>query len=53
MDWLFSRLKERSTWLGLLGVAAGFGLGIEPDLAKEIVGIGTALAGLLAMLTAD
>lgn len=53
MEWLISRLRERSTWLGIVALMAGAGLKIEPELADSIMSTGLALVGLISVLTKD
>jgi len=53
MNYLIDRLAERSTWLGLIGLATGLGVGIDQELAETIIAVGASIAGLVAMLTKD
>jgi hypothetical protein len=53
MQWIFERLAERSTWLGLISLATAFGLALSPDQKEAIVGAGLALGGMVAAFTAD
>ena len=53
MQWIFERLSERSTWLGLVSLGTALGLALSPDQREAIVGGGLALGGLVAALTAD
>lgn len=52
-SYIFSRLKERSTWLGLIALATACGATIEPLLAEQIIAAGMAIAGLIGVLTKD
>ena len=52
-DYLISRLREPSTWRGIILLAAALGLSIRPDLAEAIVALGLALAGGVAVATPD
>lgn len=51
--YIFSRLKERSTWLGLIALATACGATIETVLAEQIIAAGMAIAGLVGVLTKD
>ena len=51
--YIFSRLKERSTWLGLIALATACGATIETLLAEQIIAAGMAIAGLVGVLTKD
>ena len=51
--YIFSRLKERSTWLGLIALATACGATIETVLAEQIIAAGMAIAGLIGVLTKD
>jgi hypothetical protein len=50
--WL-RRLKEPSTYAGLVGIATFFGATISPELKDAIVQAGVALAGLLLIFTRE
>jgi hypothetical protein len=51
MDYIVDRAKERSTWVGVIGVLSALGIGIEPALADAIIAVGTGLAGLIGIFT--
>ena len=51
--YIFSRLKERSTWRGLIALATACGATIETVLAEQIIAAGMAIAGLVGVLTKD
>ena len=51
--YIFSRLKERSTWLGLIALATACGATIETLLAEQIIAAGMAIAGLIGVFTKD
>lgn len=53
MQYLLSRLQERSTWLGLIALATGFGVSLKPDVSNAIITVGSSLAGVVAALTPD
>ena len=50
--YILNRLTERSTWLGLLALAA-CGATIEQALADQIIAAGMAAAGLIGIVTKD
>ena len=53
MNWLLKRLKERSTWTGIITLASIAGLNLQPEQKELIVSIGTALVALIFTFTAD
>lgn len=53
MNWLLKRLREPSTWRGLVWLATVTGLSLRPDQAEAIVAAGMALAGLLGVFLSD
>ena len=44
LEFLKNRLKEYSTWMGILMVAVSFGLKLTPDQQQAIIYLGMALA---------
>ena len=50
MDYILNRLSERSTWQGLVAIAAGVGLNLDPQLGAAIIAFGVAAAGLAHVL---
>lgn len=53
MTWLLERLREPSTWRGLIWLATACGVSLKPDLWEAITAAGMALAGLLGVVLAD
>lgn len=53
MNYIVERLKEASTWRGIIMVLTSVGVGVSPDLIAPIVSIGTGLAGLVGIFVAD
>lgn len=53
LQFVLARLKERSTWLGLVAFATALGVGITPEQGEAIAGAGLALAGLIGVFTKD
>ena len=53
MNWLLRRLREPSTWRGLVWLATVAGLSLHPDQAEAIVSAGMALAGLLGVFLVE
>jgi hypothetical protein len=52
-DWIVDRLKERSTWLGIIGLITATGMALTPDQTAAITAGGVAIAGLIATFTKD
>ena len=53
LKYIINRLSERSTWLGLIGLATACGASIETALAEQIISAGLAIAGLIGIITKD
>lgn len=53
IDFILSRARERSTWLGLISIATALGLLLTPEQSEAVVAAGMSLAGLLTTLTTD
>ena len=53
MNWWIARLKEPSTWRGLVWLLTFAGLSLKPEQSEAIIAAGIALAGLLGVLTHD
>jgi len=53
MKYFLDRLRERSTWEGLVALAMGLGLTLSPELSSAIVALGVSLVGVLRVLTKD
>lgn len=52
-SWLLGRLKEKSTWAGVLTVVTAAGVAIKPELKEAIISTGVSVAGLAAILLKD
>ena len=53
MDWLLNRLREASTWRGLVWLLTVSGVALRPDQVEAIVLTGMAIAGLLGVFLQD
>ncbi|WP_198148244.1 hypothetical protein [Elstera litoralis] len=53
MNWLFDRLAERSTWLGVVGLLSAVGVAVSPEAKEAIATAGVAVAAAIAILTKD
>jgi len=47
------RLKERSTWLGILALLTAVGVGLSPEQIEAIAASGMAAGGLILAFTKD
>lgn len=47
MNWLLRRLGEPSTWRGIVLLATGLGITMEPEKMDAIVAVGLAVVGLI------
>ncbi len=52
-NYTIARLRERSTWLGLIAIVTAFGYRISPEQAQAIITVGLGLAGLIHTVTPD
>ncbi len=48
-----SRLRERSTWLGMITILSGLGVVFSPEMTNTIITVGVTLAGGTIAATAD
>lgn len=53
MNWLLARLREPSTWRGLIWLLAALGVTVRPELWESIAALGMAVAGLLGILLTE
>ena len=53
MKYLLERLKEPSTWRGMVAVATGLGVGITPEQANAVVAFGLTIIGLIGAFFPD
>lgn len=51
--YILDRLKERSTWLGIIAFATSCGASIATELSEAIISAGVALAGIVGVVTKD
>ncbi len=52
-EYIVTRLKERSTWLGIISLVTAAGLTVSPDQTQAIATAGVGLAGVIAVFTKD
>jgi hypothetical protein len=52
-SFLLGRLKEASTWRGIIMFLTGVGVHLNPGVADGVVAIGLASVGLIGALTPD
>lgn len=50
---IFDRLKQESTWRGLIQLAIACGIGISPDQATAIIAAGVSIIGAINVLKKD
>lgn len=50
MDWIIARLKERSTWLGIVGIlTSAFALTLSDVQREAVIQTGLAIVSLIAV----
>lgn len=47
------RIRERSTWLGMIAVATACGVHISPELTEELLKVGMIIGGAISIVTKD
>lgn len=50
-DYVLARMKEPSTWRGVIYMLTALGVPIAPAMADSIIAVGLALAGLIGAVT--
>ena len=53
MSWLLNRLKEPSTWRGIVWLLTALGVSLSPESWQYLTTAGMAVAGLIGCLTAE
>jgi predicted aminopeptidase len=51
--WILDRAQEKTTWLGILGLASTVGWYIDPAVVTQITQAGTAIASLILVVTGE
>lgn len=51
--YLINRLREPSTWRGILALLTAAGVAISPEQIEAVVTTGLALIGLIGVFTSD
>lgn len=52
-EYALNRLKEPSTWRGIISLAMAAGIGIHPELMEQIISAGVAAVGLILTFKKD
>lgn len=52
-DYVLERMKEASTWRGIILLLTAAGVPIAPALADSIITVGLAIAGMIGVVTPD
>lgn len=53
MNYILERLKEPSTWRGLLALATALGVKLHPEMQEAILSTGLALIGMINVFRAE
>lgn len=53
MNWLLARLRESSSWRGIVWILTFAGVVLTPEQGEAIIAAGMALAGLLGVFLSD
>jgi len=49
LTWIIARLKEASTWRGIIGLIAAAGVAVSPEQTEGIVAAGVALVAAIEL----
>lgn len=52
-QYIFNRLREPSTWRGLVLFITALGVPLSPELMEPIIATGLAVTGLIGVMTQD
>ena len=52
-DYLLERMREPSTWRGIIMLLTAIGVPVAPAMADAIVSVDLAVAGLIGVATPD
>lgn len=50
MKQVLDRLKEPTTWRGIVAVLGVFGVALEPELQNHIIAVGVGIIGIIEIL---
>jgi len=50
---ILKKLKQESTWRGIIAVIAVFGVKLQPDMAEAIITAAVSLVGLINIVKKD
>lgn len=53
MKYVIGRLREASTWKGILAMLTAFGVAVRPDHGEAIATLGAAVFGAAAVMLPD
>lgn len=53
LKFILPRLKERSTYLGIVGLLAAVGVAVDPTYVDLALTVGAAVAGILGVIWPD
>lgn len=53
LTFIADRLRERSTWLGIVSLATALGLALTPEQSEAVIAAGIGFGGLITALTSD
>lgn len=53
MKYVLNRLKEKTTWLGLISLLTLAGVNVSPELSQAIINLGITLAAVIMIITKE
>lgn len=52
-NWILSRLKEKTTWIGITTIVSAAGITLNPEQIQLIATIGSTIIGLILTFTKE
>ncbi|WP_433949978.1 hypothetical protein [Brevundimonas bullata] len=53
LQFVLPRLRERTTYVGLVGILTACGIAVQPEYLEAAIAIGTALSSVILIVTKD
>ncbi|QBX36917.1 hypothetical protein E4M02_04245 [Brevundimonas sp. S30B] len=53
LEFIVPRLRERSTYVGLVGILTALGVAVDPQYLEIAIALGSGIAGLIGVLWKD
>lgn len=50
MNWILARIKEPSTWAGLVTILTVAGVAVSPEMKEAVISAGVGIGGLILVI---